>query len=207
MSRLRYNNQAGLLGGDPGITGTNLLFGTAPDFATLVAPDNILLILDPGTALFEIVYLTAYVAGATSGTVIRQAEDSGHWPAVAHPSGRWAHGPVASDFVPNPTGIPAGAGSPHSAPYQLALTDAGALVEMDSGSAINVTMPTNASVPFSVGTVIEICQKDAGPVTVIPISGAVTLHQASTATTRAPWSILTLRQRAVDEWVVGGDTT
>ena len=99
MSRLRYNNQAGTLGADPGISGTNITFGTPPDFATITGSDYIPIALDPGKSTFEIVYLTAYTAGSSTGTMSRAAEDATLWPAVGHPSGTWAVAPTVTDLV------------------------------------------------------------------------------------------------------------
>lgn len=98
MSRLRYNNQYGQLGADPGSTGTSITFSVAPDFATITGSDYIPLTLDPGKSTFEIVYLTAYTQGQTTGTITRAAEDATHWPAVAHPSGTWSHDPTVNDY-------------------------------------------------------------------------------------------------------------
>ena len=77
---------------------------------------------------------------------------------------------------------------------------------MNSASAITLTVPTNASVAFPVGEVIQVCQYGVGQVTLSPASG-VTLHYASSLTTRAQYSVVTLRQRAANEWIVGGDAT
>ena len=108
MARIRYNNQQGALAslGADGSDVTNsstsdvINFAEAPDFATLTAPDYIPLVLDPGTGVFEIVYLTTYnTAEPLTGLVTRAAEDSTHWPAVAHPNGRWSCDATALDFA------------------------------------------------------------------------------------------------------------
>jgi len=95
MARLRYNNQYGALatsGTDVtnSTSATLINFAVAPNFATIVAPDYIPLPLDAGKAGMEIVWLTAYTAGATSGTVTRAAEDATNWPAATHAAGTWA---------------------------------------------------------------------------------------------------------------------
>lgn len=88
--------------------------------------------------------------------------------------------------------------------YTLALTDAGAVVESTSASAVAVTVPLNATVAFPVGTVIEVLQYGAGQLTIAAASG-VTLRNPSSLTTRAQYSSVALRMRAVDEWIVSGD--
>jgi hypothetical protein len=107
MARLIYNNQGGLLGADPGISGTTITFAVAPNFATISGGNYIPIILDAGTVNAEIVWLTAYTAAATTGTITRAAEDSSHWPAVAHPSGTWTCAPTVND-TSYPQNFPAG---------------------------------------------------------------------------------------------------
>lgn len=85
----------------PPPTTSTITFDAVPPFATLAGGDYIPLVLEPPggspSPHFEIVYLTAYTAGATTGTISRaQAGTS----ASAHASGAaWAHGPVAKDFA------------------------------------------------------------------------------------------------------------
>ncbi|QFG13462.1 tail protein [Gordonia phage Powerball] len=91
-----------------------------------------------------------------------------------------------------------------SSAYTLALTDANKAVEVNSASAVNVTIPTDATVDFPVGTVIEVDQIGAGKVTIVGATG-VTVQAPATPTTRAQWSALVLRKRAADTWLVTGD--
>ena len=108
MARLLYNNEGGLLGADPGSGGTTITFATAPNFATITGSDYIPLVLDAGLPTLEIVWLTAYTAAATTGTITRAAEDSSHWPAVAHPGpGTWVCAPTVND-ISYPQNCPAG---------------------------------------------------------------------------------------------------
>lgn len=88
--------------------------------------------------------------------------------------------------------------------YTLVLADAGKCVEVNAATAKQVTVPTNASVAFDIGTLIEVTQMGAGQITLVP-AGGVTLRYASSLVTRAQYSSLTLRKRAANEWVVGGD--
>ena len=102
MSRIRYDNQGGFLGADPGSGGTTITFAVAPDFATITGSDYIPISLDPGKSSFEIVWLTAYTASATTGTITRAAEDGTLWPAVAHPNGSWTVAPTVADMGVRP---------------------------------------------------------------------------------------------------------
>jgi hypothetical protein len=90
--------------------------------------------------------------------------------------------------------------------YTLALADGGTVVEMNAAAGVTVTVPTNATVAFPVGSIVELCQVGAGQVTIAAAAG-VTLRTSSSLTTRAQWSTAALRKRATDEWVVVGDLT
>ena len=90
--------------------------------------------------------------------------------------------------------------------YTLVSTDRDQVIEVNSAGAVNVTVPTNASVPFAIGTVIEVCQTGAGLVTLLPASG-VTIDNPSSLTTRIQWSTIGIRKRGTDEWVASGDLT
>lgn len=93
-----------------------------------------------------------------------------------------------------------------TASYTLVLTDAWRCVELNSASAVTLTIPPNSSVAFQVGTVIEWYQMGAGQIT-LAYGAGVTLRTASSLTSRAQYSSGALRQRAADEWVVMGDVT
>jgi hypothetical protein len=91
--------------------------------------------------------------------------------------------------------------------YTLVLSDASKLVEINSGSANNLTVPLNSSVAFPVGTQVSLLQVGAGQMTVVP-TGGVTINPASMLKLRAQWSSATLIKRAnPDTWVLVGDTS
>ena len=89
--------------------------------------------------------------------------------------------------------------------YTLVLGDAAKLVEVSNASAITLTVPTNASVAFPVGTQLHLLQTGAGKITVAG-SGGVTVNCSQTnKRTRAQWASATLIKRATDTWVLVGD--
>lgn len=90
--------------------------------------------------------------------------------------------------------------------YTLVAGDAGDVVEINNASAITLTVPTNASVPFAIGTQITILQTGAGQITVSG-AGGVTLNSTPGNKLRAQWSSATLLKRATDTWVLIGDLT
>jgi hypothetical protein len=91
-----------------------------------------------------------------------------------------------------------------TASYTLVLGDKAKVVEMNVGSANNLTVPLNSSVAYPVGTQIHIVQVGSGQTTVVA-SGGVTINTATTLNLRAQWSAATLIKRAEDTWVLAGD--
>jgi len=89
--------------------------------------------------------------------------------------------------------------------YTLVAGDAGDLVTLTNASAITLTVPTNATVPFAIGTQITIAQSGAGQVTVAG-AGGVTVNAADSATKlRTQWSAATLIKTATNSWILIGD--
>jgi hypothetical protein len=91
-----------------------------------------------------------------------------------------------------------------TASYTLALTDAGRLVEMNSASALTLTVAPDSSVNFAVGAQIQLLRVGTGNVTVAAGSG-VTVNATPALTLRAQWSGATLTKRAANVWVLNGD--
>lgn len=96
--------------------------------------------------------------------------------------------------------------SSQTASYTLVLADASKIVEVSNANANTLTVPTNASVAFPVGTQIVVLQTGAGQTTIAGASG-VTVNGTPGLKLRAQWSIATLIKRGTDSWVVAGDVT
>ena len=92
--------------------------------------------------------------------------------------------------------------------YTLALADEQALVSVNASTATTVTVPPNLTVPFPQGSRIFIAQAGAGQVTVAAGTG-VTLRPPTgrDMTTNAQYSVISLRQAAVNTWYLEGDLT
>lgn len=89
--------------------------------------------------------------------------------------------------------------------FTLALTHKGQVVPVSSASAVTVTIPTNASVAFPVGSWIEVDRMGTGTVT-LAAAGGVTIRNAAAAfTLRVQYSTVMLRKIATNEWIVIGD--
>lgn len=93
-----------------------------------------------------------------------------------------------------------------SASYTLVLSDAGRFVQISHTSAVTLTVPTNASVAFPIGTQINIMQLGTAQVT---ISGAGVTFQSSgnKLKTTDQYSVATLIKTDTNTWVAVGNLT
>ena len=93
-----------------------------------------------------------------------------------------------------------------SADYTLALTDKNKFIKMSVTSTANtVTVPTNASVAFPIGSQIHIIQYGSGKTQVIPVSGTVNIYATPGAYLRAQYSSATLLKCDTNIWMLMGD--
>jgi hypothetical protein len=93
-----------------------------------------------------------------------------------------------------------------SGSYTLVLSDLGKLVEVSSGSACNVTIPTD-SVAFTTGDRIDIIQTDVGQVTLVPGSGVTLNTDSGKRKLLSQWAACTLIKRGSNSWVAIGNLT
>ena len=99
-----------------------------------------------------------------------------------------------------------------SAAYTSVASDAAAIVTMNNASANTFSIPTNASVPFAIGSTITIIQIGAGATTINAVSSGTTTIASTGATPTAPvfraqYSSATCIKVATDTWYVVGDIT
>ena len=87
--------------------------------------------------------------------------------------------------------------------YTLVLTDAAKLITLTNAAAITLTVPTNASVAFPIGTQILLYQGGAGQVTIS--SSATIRSQGSKLKTYAQYAVAGLVKVATEEWVAFGN--
>lgn len=236
MSRLRYNGLRATLGGS-GLTAsaTAIAFDAALTSAagavpTLAVGDYIpFSVYDGAGKVVEVLHLTAYTTGATTGTIGRAKEGT---TAVVHPAGRRLdHGPTKADFAAaeityaGSTNVAAtnveaaldeldaekaAVGKTINAQtgtaYTLALTDAGLdkFVTMTNAAASTLTVPPNSSVAFPVGAVVEGAQLGAGQVTLTPGVG-VTINGTPGLKVSAQYGGFRLLKTATDTWLATGN--
>jgi hypothetical protein len=91
--------------------------------------------------------------------------------------------------------------------YTFATADAGKFVTFGASAATTATVPTNASVAFSTGTVINLVQLGAGEVTVSGASGVTVSATDSATKLAAQYAAAQLLKTATDDWVLIGNIT
>lgn len=94
-----------------------------------------------------------------------------------------------------------------SASYTLVLGDAHHYVEMEVSSANTLTVPTNASVAFPIGTEIHVTQLGTGQTTISGAVGVTIRTQGGKDKTTGQYSVATLFKRGTNEWYLYGDLT
>ena len=88
--------------------------------------------------------------------------------------------------------------------YTLVAGDRVNYVRMNKATAVNLTVPPNASVAFALCTEIPIFQKGAGQVTIVAGSG-VTINTPETLKLRRQYSTALLTKVGTNEWDLTGD--
>lgn len=91
--------------------------------------------------------------------------------------------------------------------YTLVLADASAFINMNKATANTLTIPTNASVAFPVGTRIAIRQMGAGQTTIAPAGGVTMNSQGAATKCVGQYAIACLFKVATDTWSLEGNIT
>ena len=88
--------------------------------------------------------------------------------------------------------------------YTLVLTDSFKMVTCANAATITVTIPTNASVAFPVGTQIDLVQYGAGKITMAG-SGVTINSKGGLKSTNGQWVGISIVKTATDTWLLVGD--
>lgn len=130
------------------------------------------------------------ITSVAEGNILRY--DSG--------SSKWTNQVGNDVFAPAVTTI-----DEKTAAYTLALTDRNRLLRVNSSSNLTVTVPTNATVAFPVGSAVNLWRQGTGNVSVAGASG-VTIRSSDNALSLADrYSGAVLMKIATDEWLLVGD--
>jgi DNA-binding IclR family transcriptional regulator len=92
--------------------------------------------------------------------------------------------------------------------YTLVIGDAAKIITLSNASAITLSVPTNASVAFAIGTQILLYQGGAGQVTVSAVTPGTTSVRSQGSKTKltGQYAVGCLTKIAADEWVFFGNT-
>ena len=91
--------------------------------------------------------------------------------------------------------------------YTLVLGDAGKYVTLSNAASITLTIPTNATVAFDVGTVVNVVQLGAGQVTIAGAGGVTVNSQGSKLKLAGQYAVASLLKTATNTWVALGNLT
>ena len=89
--------------------------------------------------------------------------------------------------------------------YTLVLADRSKTVTLTNASAITLTIPTNATAGFTVGSQILLYQGGAGQVTIAGAGGVTVRSQGSKLKIAGQYGVAGLIKLATDEWVAFGN--
>ena len=94
--------------------------------------------------------------------------------------------------------------------YTAVLSDNGQVITMNNASANTLSIPTNASVAYPIGTQINVLQIGAGQTTIQAVTSGTTVILSTAATAAAPkirarYGMATCIKAATDTWYVVGD--
>ena len=92
-----------------------------------------------------------------------------------------------------------------TADYTLVLADAGKVIEINSGSSENVTIPPNSGVAFPLGTQIVIVRLGSGAVVIVEGSGVTTRSDGDKAKIKSQYSSCVLIKHETNEWYILGN--
>jgi hypothetical protein len=165
--------------------------------------DTFSVAIDPDTQNEEIVFITAN--SSDTFTILRGQSGTS---AISHSGGATVKHVFVSEALNafeaglNET-IPLNTQT--GTTYTLAAGDAGELVTLANASAITLTVPTNATVPFAIGTQITITQAGAGQVTVAGAVGVTVNSSDNFLKLRVQWSAATLIKTNTNSWILIGD--
>jgi hypothetical protein len=91
--------------------------------------------------------------------------------------------------------------------YDFILGDQGKYLSMSYGSACTMTIPTNASVSFPIGSRIEIEQVGTGQVQILAASGVTLNSQGGKTKILGQFATCFIIKKDTNEWTLSGNIT
>jgi hypothetical protein len=109
-----------------------------------------------------------------------------------------------TDAVAAAKGLYVGINNQTGTSYAPVLADRGKIVTLSNASPITVTLPSDATTAFPIGTQIDLVGIGAGLVTFVAGGGA-TVNGTPSLVTRAQFSAVSAIKRAANTWLLVGD--
>jgi uncharacterized protein (AIM24 family) len=91
--------------------------------------------------------------------------------------------------------------------YTLALGDEGSLIQINNAGATTITIPTNASVAFPIGTQIRFSRKGAGLPAISGDGGVTVSSNNGDNKISAQHAVATIVKVDTDAWILFGSLT
>lgn len=91
--------------------------------------------------------------------------------------------------------------------YDFILTDVGKYISMSYGSACTMTIPTNSSVAFPIGTTIQIEQEGAGQIQILGASGVTINSEGGKTKTSGQYATCFIIKKDTNIWTLAGNLT
>jgi hypothetical protein len=153
--------------------------------------------LTPATATSGAISLSGTLAVANGGTGVTSSTGTGNVVLSSNPS---LTAPLITLSINLQTGTT----------FTPALSDGGSIVTLSNASAISLTIPTDASVAFPIGTQLNFIQIGAGQVTISAVTPATTFISSNGAASASPklrttFSSASAIKVAGNLWYVVGD--
>ena len=220
MSAFQYNNLVSSVASTATSGGTTTLTNVSACIQVFTGSANQTVVLPVATTFTE-VGISYQIYNLSSGSVQVNYQDSTAFKTVAAGTSLVvtlvSNGTADGTWVAFTTAPAATASSARTinaqtgTTYTFALTDGSnngnnPLVTFGSSSATTVTVPTNASVAFPVGTQIDCIQQGSGAVTFSPASG-VTINSNGGLVIGAQYVGVSLIQTAANTWTIVGYLT
>lgn len=95
--------------------------------------------------------------------------------------------------------------SGQTANYTAVSGDANSYVRMNAATALIFTVPTDAAVPYPIGTRLYVEQRGAGTVTITGDTGVTVRSRGSVYDTAGQYAVAALVKVDTDTWVLSGD--
>ena len=167
------------------------------------------------TGAVRFTYSSTEPAGASSGDEWLNSVDGKLYTFLidaGEVTGQWVELSVVPDSVSTSLRGPSGDtlgpltfAQQATSDYTLVIGDAAKTLEMSYGLTNYVRIPSYGNVAFPTGTQIMLMQTGTGS-TVLTAAAGVTLNSRNSMTTLlGQWSVATLINRSIDNWVVYGD--